>query len=460
MDKQNKKLKDEILNILQDQIGGAMIKAPPSNKSDVVVPKSELIKLYEDNVRVSTGGQKDKPKDKPKAKPKAKAPKKPNRWIQHVRQYAKDNNVKYNVAIKEAKKTYVKDCPLKCVPKAKAPVKGSMAKAPAKLPAKTHVMPDGTIMKGEKHGGMYHGGQKEKAPVKPPAKKVKIIAAEEPAKPPPKVKSEEKLSADELFNDILDSFISYNKQFENISNSDRTLEDKKDDYDNLLDRINSYYDNISLRHLENPILSQSQRDKVEKAYNFLRDTYKIGYTSLVGGVPAERVDFEEFEEESQEQETIINALLDRQSNLVEANLAYPLLPEREHEAMQVVLPSIENNASAYPRASMPVVHSQVVHMIKTDKKQISDQDLADILHKVAVKYNPSISRTNIDEFIRFNKDPILDFLLDHMDKRGGNLLDPQEWVDSISNIATGTFDTLKTIGSVVGPFAALAGLFL
>ena len=442
MDKQNKKLKDEILNILQDQIGGAMIKAPP-NKSDVVVPKSELIKLYEDNVRISTGGQKDTPK--------AKAPKKPNRWLEHVKKYAKDNNVKYNVAIKEAKKSYVKSCPSKCVPKAK----GGMAKA------KTHVMPDGTIMKGEKHGGMYHGGQKEKAPVKPPAKKVKIIAQEEPAKQSaPKVKSEEKRSADELFNDILDSFISYNKQFENISNSDRTLEDKKDDYDNLLDRINSYYDNVSLRHLENPILSQSQRDKVEKAYNFIRDTYKIGYTSLVGGVPAERVDFEEFEEESQEQETIINALLDRRSNLVEANLAYPLLPEREHEAMEAVLPSIENNASAYPRASMPVVQSEIVHMIKTDKKQISDQDLADILHKVAIKYNPSISRTHIHDFIRFHKDPILDFLLDHMDKRGGNLLDPQEWADSISNIASGTFDTLKSIGSVVGPFAALAGLFL
>ena len=443
MDKQNKKLKDEILNILQDQIGGAMIKSPPSNKSDVVVPKSELIKLYEDNVTVSTGGQ--------KAKAKAKAAKKPNRWLEHVKKYAKDNNVKYNVAIKEAKKSYVKDCPPKCAPKVKAPSKGGMAKAPAKPPAKTHVMPDGTIMKGEKHGG-----QKEKAP----AKKVKIIAQEEPSKPPSKVKSEEKRSADELFNDILDSFISYNKQFENISNSDRTLEDKKDDYDNLMDRINSYYDNVSLRHLENPILSQSQRDKVEKAYNFLRDTYKIGYTSLVGGVPAERVDFEEFEEESQEQETIINALLDRRSNLVEANLAYPLLPEREHEAMEAVLPSIENNASAYPRASMPVVHSEIVHMIKSDKKQISDQDLGDILHKVAVKYNPSISRTNIDEFIRFNKDPILDFLLDHMDKRGGNLLDPQDWADSISNIASGTFDTLKSIGSVVGPFAALAGLFL
>jgi hypothetical protein len=31
-----------------------------------------------------------------------------NRWITHVKQYAADNDVKYSVALKEAKATYVK----------------------------------------------------------------------------------------------------------------------------------------------------------------------------------------------------------------------------------------------------------------------------------------------------------------------------------------------------------------
>lgn len=44
----------------------------------------------------------------PKKKPKKKPKKDVNRWVKHVRKYAKDNNVSYGCAIKDARATYIK----------------------------------------------------------------------------------------------------------------------------------------------------------------------------------------------------------------------------------------------------------------------------------------------------------------------------------------------------------------
>jgi len=55
----------------------------------------------------------------------------PNSWIEHVKQYAKENNMKYNDALKEAKKTYKKSSATK-KPATKKPAKKGAKKTAKK----------------------------------------------------------------------------------------------------------------------------------------------------------------------------------------------------------------------------------------------------------------------------------------------------------------------------------------
>ena len=199
--------------------------------------------------------------------------------MQHLKQFRAANpHVKAKDVMREAKMTYKKTGGAEPTvnPVTKAPARTEPKKpevAEAKVPAR--IQPD--------------------RPAQPVAPKIQRV---------PEEKSEK--DQDQILVDIMESYNDFNKRFEEISNSDRSFAEKRDDYDRERDKMDNYHNDIHMNYSE--VLSKDKLDKNDAAYKYGLETYKIGVASLKSGVPQIRVDFENFGEDATITE-IINSRL-------------------------------------------------------------------------------------------------------------------------------------------------------
>ena len=188
--------------------------------------------------------------------------KKSNPWISFVKDYAKKHNLKYNVAIKEAKPSYKK-----------------MAVGGAE-PPDTHKMPDGTVMSGATHTDVS-----------------KPVVKDEPL--PPQVVKQNNI----VLSDVLENFDIFGKEFMNIANSSKSINQKQTAFDGVMERAGQYKTSIDISQMD-----AISNKRINGAFEYLQETYNIGYRSLTGGQPINKLNFEDYVEDADMGSTIYTAL--------------------------------------------------------------------------------------------------------------------------------------------------------
>ena len=175
--------------------------------------------------------------------------KKTNSWIEFVKAYAKKHGVKYNVAIKEAKASYKK-----------SPV-----------------------------GGAEEEPKKEEPKTEEPAA----------AEISPKMEKQKNI----VLADVLENLDIFGKEFQNTTNSGQSLSQKQTNYDQIMERAGRYHAKI-----DKSGMSENDITRIDSSFEYLQETYTIGYRSLVGGMPETKTDFGEYDEDKDMGDTIYNSL--------------------------------------------------------------------------------------------------------------------------------------------------------
>ena len=155
-------------------------------------------------------------------------------------------------------------------------------------------------------------------------------------------------------------------------------------------------------------LNKHEEDKIVKMIDYTEETYNLAHQNLSDGQPEQEIDFSN-EEEHEELDNVINKVFqvpNYQKQLHNADFRNPIAKQNKMNSGKAIYDNYVKNLKLNGHS-----HKQAVKMYK-DKKRV----------------------------IRMS---------------GGNLLDPQEWIDSVSNIASMVGNTLYDIGKVAIPIASI-----
>ena len=205
--------------------------------------------------------------------------------------------------------------------------------------------------------------------------------------------------------DIISSYDEYNKKFQDISNSNLPITNKRDAYENERQALETY--NTSVFSTYGSTLSPKQMNYQTKAYQYDIDTYKIGLNSLQNGLPRNPVNFENFEEAEEEAYAIDHSYKPPATSLDRAESFYahePVLVGKKNP--QVVVPMLGSNASTYPYGDVSMKGG--AHKSKEELKQILAKKIKDMFVRDMKKLRPSLTDSKIIEVYNKHKDKIQD----------------------------------------------------
>jgi len=309
-------------------------------------------------------------------------------WMAHLKQFrASHPNVKAKDVMREAKKTYTKSGG------SKATVNPVTAVPP---PVKPNV-PD-----------MAEASVPKRLKPDSPAQPVLPVAPREP-----KEKTEKDHSA--ILQDIKDSYNSFNDRFESISNSPTSIKNKREQYNLELAKLDEYHRNISEQY--GSVLAKDKLEKINKMYNFVVQTYKIGVDSLTAGEPGNRVTFEDIGENN-----TITKIIDERLSVPEGpmdrarSFHNKAVPEDDKFIPFVVPRRAQGMASIYPykyqikakkemggmyggkKSAKEMLKSDVKSLFLRDMKRITKKSVAEI-EKIYKKHKSDIEARATDAIL-------------------------------------------------------------
>ena len=309
-------------------------------------------------------------------------------WMAHLKQFrASHPNVKAKDVMREAKKTYTKSGGSKAtvnpVTKAPPPVEPNVPDvAEASVPKR--LKPDS------------------------PAQPVLPVAPREP-----KEKTEKDHSA--ILQDIKDSYNSFNDRFESISNSPTSIKNKREQYNLELAKLDEYHRNISDQY--GSVLAKDKLEKINKMYNFVVQTYKIGVDSLTAGEPGNRVTFEDIGENN-----TITKIIDERLSVPEGpmdrarSFHNKAMPEDDKFIPFVIPRRAQGMASIYPykyqikakkemggmyggkKSAKEMLKSDVKSLFLRDMKRLTKKSVAEI-EKIYKKHKSDIEARATDAIL-------------------------------------------------------------
>tara|TARA_R110002074_G_scaffold390240_1_gene574045 strand:- start:2527 stop:3624 length:1098 start_codon:yes stop_codon:yes gene_type:complete len=230
--------------------------------------------------------------------------------------------------------------------------------------------------------------------------------------------------------DIMNSFDVFNKRFEQISNSNSSLEEKRSQYNNERERLDKY--KMSLASTYGDVLSNDNKQIVEKAYKYALETYKIGSESLKEGAPQQRVDFENFDDNDTITEIIDKALSVPRTALDRARSFFSV-PVKDYpiQTFRPTIPALGKMASAYPYGYQLATKQMRGGKAKKTPKQMLVQLTKDLFIREMGKKYPKVPTKKIIEAYEKNKGDIraivTDMIIDSMEIRGGITCGPGEY---------------------------------
>ena len=269
----------------------------------------------------------------------------------------------------------------------------------------THVMPDGVV-----HTGKTHTAES------------KVVSVPETKQEKKEVKKQDRDNK-EILSDILDSYDSFNKNFQDISNSDNTKIEKKTNYNNEKTRLENYHTKTKNEYVN--ILSKEMLVYMEQAYDYAIDSFKIGSTVLQDGVPKNRVEFEDFDEPMTIQ-VVIDKAIEAKPDIMDNYKSFYAEEIPEHEPIDKPLkPFYGDNSTLYPHSG-GVKDGGAYHGGKSKKipKKSIIEMTKDLFIRDMKKKLPDVSLSKILEVYKKHKDKIEDTLLDAVIKlmvSGGQL---------------------------------------
>jgi hypothetical protein len=367
-----------------------------------------------------------------KKEPSKPRTKKNSAWMAHLAEFRKANpSIAAKDMMKAAKQTYKKGgahcggAQNHCnapppIDGDQIGVGGAAIKPDIKMVGETHTMPDGTIMPGKTHGG--------------DSKLVKEIMEEKmsgnapvaPEKLPEKSKQDQK----QIMVDIMNSYDTFNKRFEDVSNSSASLENKRSQYNSERDRIDKFH-SITLQNFGDTLSDENKRID-DKAYRYALETYKIGLDSLKAGAPQQRVEFENFDDNDTITEIIDKALsvprtaLDRARSFFSVPIKnYPI------QTFHPVVPALGRMASAYPYGYQMTEKAMRGGKAKKTPKQMITQLTKDMFVRDMSRKYPKMSKEKIMAAYKKNlgdiRSVVTDAIADAMKIRGGAACGPDEF---------------------------------
>jgi len=392
----------------------------------------DYLKFLEDEKKKDSkkkkGGRKPHPgKPIPKKQLQSYAKKEPSKpktkrnsaWMAHLAEFRKANpQIKSRDMMKAAKQTYKKD---KCGGELVLPSGGAEIKPDIKM-TDTHMMPDGTIMPGKTHAD---------------SKKVKEIMDEKKAGNAPVApeKLPEKSDKDQtqIMVDITNSYDNFNKRFEDISNSNASLENKRNQYNSERDKIDKFHAMTMSNYGES--LSSENKKIEEETYRYALETYKIGIDSLKAGTPQQRVEFENYDESNTITDIIDEALSFPRGPMDRARSFYSVpIEDQPIQTFNPTVPALGRMASAYPYGyqmnEKAMRQDKIGGKAKSPKQMLAKLTKDMFVRDMSRKY-PKVSKEKIlDAFKRYKDDInaiMADAILDTMKMRGGTMCGPDEF---------------------------------
>ena len=347
-----------------------------------------------------------------KKEPSKPRTKKNSAWMAHLAEFRKANpSIKAKDMMKAAKQTYKKGG-AHCGGELVLPSGGAEIKPDIKMTEDKHMMPDGSLMSGKSHSA-------ESMVIKDlvAAKKAGNVP-EAPEKLPEKSEADQK----KIMIDIMNSFDVFNKRFEQISNSNSSLAEKRSQYNNERDRLDKY--KMSLASTYGDVLSDDNKQIVEKAYKYALETYKIGVESLKEGAPQNRVDFENFDDNQTITEIIDKALSVPRTALDRARSFFSVpIKDQPIQTFNPTIPALGKMASAYPYGYQLATKQIRGGKSKKTPKQMLVQLTKDLFIREMSKKYPEVPTKKIIEAYEKNKGDIraivTDMIIDSMEIRGG-----------------------------------------
>ena len=335
---------------------------------------------------------------------KANKTKKNTTWLTHVAEFRKSNpSIKNRDVMREAKKTYNKSGGELLLTNS-----GGAEVVVDNNKIETHTMPDGSVMTGKTHSKISELVKQKKAGNVPEA--------------PDKQDKKSDDDQSKIMVDIMNSFDVFNNRFGAISNSAGTIEEKKTQYSNERAKLEKYHQDIIKNYKE--VLSSSNMEIATKAYNYAAETYKIGVENLTAGVPTQRVDFENFDDNDTITEIIDRSLARPRGAMDRAKSFYSVpIPRAKIQNFSPKVPSLGNMASIYPYGRQQAEKMIMGGRVKKDPKKLITELTKDLFIRDMTKKYPRRSLKEIKSaYQKYKKDIesiMTDAIVDSMKIRGG-----------------------------------------
>jgi hypothetical protein len=313
----------------------------------------------------------------------------------------------------------------------------------------------------------------------------------------------------EILADVLEQFEVFDQEYENVFNANMSMSDKQERFDEIKSRVENYKVEIMQEYFNQ--LDTLSLNRINNSYEDTKENYNIYFNKVTSGTPEDKVNLEN---EEIIEEIIEEALASGEEDpLFNKDFAYkppeslPTIEEEDENITIEITPKLQTNASIYPNDSNLEFSSIDIDPdddidagpLKpkrniTFKKKIAKKDIPLNLRlyqnfvKIMKKNNPELSRKEIGEYWKMNKEAFIEMLMYTVEKTGGNLMnednyinmfkflggelmyggglslfdgldnysekskptsddlsDPQNWLNTFENIGTGVVDTVGDI---------------
>ena len=296
--------------------------------------------------------------------------------------------------------------------------------------------------------------------------------------------------SNETLADAFESLDSFGKELENVVNSDMMRRDKEEELDSIRDRFTSY-NNLLFDNRDNFTAQAFQRKN--KAYDYLVESYKLAKNSIKDG--EQNIDLQDYGEEQNIERIIEDDLAVEQSPLYDDEYAY--LPPAEEDyisddeelariydgpaqrdtrlkinPLYSMVPSISEKIDLdHPYENLydnaieldvnreidtnlfsgsrqnkavkvsdltPLINSKPaerkVTEVKPKRKIPLNLKLFQAFQRLMKKNSPELSRKDITDIWKTNKEAYIDMLMEIVEQNGGDLMNEDHYFNAFNNM--------------------------
>lgn len=240
----------------------------------------------------------------------------------------------------------------------------------------------------------------------------------------------------QILADVLEQFEYYDQEYENVFNANMSMSDKQERFDEIKSRVENYKVEIMQEYFDQ--LDNLSLNRIKESYEDTNKNYNIYFNKVSSGVPENKV---ELDSEDIIEEIIEDSLAVGEDPLFNKDFSYKPPPDFSDEDENITIeitPKLQTNASIYPNDSILEFSSIDIDPDEDTGPLIPFKNKKDIplnlrlyqnFVKIMKKNNPELSRKEISEYWKMNKEAFIEMLMLTVEKSGGNLLNEDNYIN-------------------------------